>query len=473
MGKASKRRAQARTPSPNARRTIGPRARLALKGGALLLLGVAAAWSTSRLLTRVDKTPAGSAPAAASRLAAVPEPPETVDALPGFGQAVSEADRLLRQAIRAEAPPETVGEMAGRLGNLYQANTYGALAEAGYTLASDLDPDNPQWAYLLAFRLQERGETTPVTPLLEHTVALDPGYAPAWLKLAENRFKQGAFEPARAAYDRRLALLPGDPWAALGLARLAIESGDWAEAESRLEGAIATAPEFAALHRLLAAVHAHAGHPEAEAEARRRANALGRFYAAPDPWVDSLIAQSFDVDWLLLNVSRYALLDADLSRTLFDRARALAPENPDVYVVLGEHVETLDEARRAFELALSFDPSHPTALARLGELLARQGDHARAVDLLERALEVGAETASVFQFLGLALSELGRLDDAMRALEEAVARAPHNADVHYSRAYLLQRAGRLDEAAAALRRVLELRPGDELASRALADLSGG
>ena len=477
MGKASKRRAQvrpsARTPPPNARGTVGPSARLVLKGGALLLLGVAAAWSTSRLLTRAGPTPVGSATGAASLMTAVPDPPDTVDALPGFGQAVAEADRLLREAIRGDAPPETVGEMAGRLGNVYQANTHGALAETCYALASDLDADNPRWVYLLAFRLQERGEATAVTPLLERTVALDPAYVPAWLKLAENRFKQGDLEPARAAYDRRLALLPGDPWAELGLARLAIESDDWAEAESRLEGAIATAPEFAALHRLLAAVHAHAGRPEAEAEARRRANALGRFYTAPDPWVDNLIAQSFDVDWLLLNVSRYALLDADLSRTLFDRARALAPEHPDVYVVLGEHVETLDEARRAFETALSFDPSHPTALARLGELLARQGDHARAVDLLRRALEVGAETANVFQFLGLSLSELGQLDDALAALEEAVARAPSNADVHYSLAYLLQRAGRRDEAAAELRRVLELRPGDELASRALADLNGG
>ena len=474
MGKTAKRRARARQVQPTLPRsaswaTVWPM-RAFLMGAVLLSVGGAAAWSTSRLLTRVTPTPALAEP---TLLTAVPDPPDMAGAPLAFGQAVTEGDRLLRQAIRAGAMPETVAEMAGRLGDLYQANTHGDLAEACYRLASGLDTDNPRWLFLLAFRLQERGEAEAVTPFLERTVELAPGYAPAWLKLAENRFKQGAFEEARTAYKRRLALTAGDPWAVLGLARLAIELGEWGDAESHLLGAIDAAPEFAALHRLLATVHEHYGRTVAGEASRRRANELGRFYAAPDPWVDGLIAQSFDVDWLLLNISRYALLAPDFSQTLFDRARNLAPQNADVYVALHEHVETLDEARRALEMAISFDDSHPTAHARLGELLYRQGEHDHAVKLLRRAVGLGVDTPSAHRYLGLALAELGRFDEAIVELEQAVARAPGVADIRYSFAYALQRAGRRADAIRELRRVLELRPGDELATNAIANLTAG
>ncbi|MCS5688784.1 MAG: tetratricopeptide repeat protein [Acidimicrobiales bacterium] len=470
MVKVAKRRTHGgRQAGPTATRLARRDARLPLSvlliTLVLVVMAGAVAWFTSRLLMRVEAPGRLAEPAL---LTMVPDLPETVGALPDFERAVAEGDRLLRQAVRSGASPDTVGEMAGRLGNLYQANAHGELAEACYGLATDLTTDNPRWPYLLAYKLQERGEAETVTPLLERTVELEPNYSPAWLKLAENRFKQGKFDEARASYERRLALTAGDPWALLGLARLAIEVGEWSQAESHLLVAIEAAPQFAALHRLLATVHEHYGHTAAGDASRQRANELGRFYAAPDPWVDGLIAQSFDVDWLLLNVSRYALLDPDLSRLLFDRARSLAPEDPDVYVVLHEHVETLEEARRALETAISLDNSHPLAHMRLGELLYRQGEYNQAVELLNRSIHLGADTADAHRYLGLALTALGRLEDAVVALEQAVARAPGDADIHYSFAYVLQRAGRQSDSTRELRRVLELNPGHELAERALA-----
>jgi len=475
MVKAAKRRTHGgRQAGPAVIRLARRDARLPLRvlliALVLIVMAGAVAWFTSRLLMRIEPPGRLTEP---PLLTTVPDLPDTVGALPAFERAITEGDRLLRQSIRSGASPDTVGEMAGRLGNLYQANTHGELAEACYRLATDLTTDNPRWPYLLAYRLQERGETETVTPLLERTVELEPNYAPAWLKLAENRFKQGKFDEAKAAYERRLGLTAGDPWALLGLARLAIEVGEWSQAESHLLVAIEAAPQFAALHRLLATVHEHYGRTTAGGVSRQRANELGRFYAAPDPWVDGLIAQSFDVDWLLLNVSRYALLDADLSRLLFDRARSLAPEDPDVYVVLHEHVETLEEARRALETAISLDNSHPLAHMRLGELLYRQGEHDQAVELLGRSIHLGADTADAHRYMGLALTALGRLDDAVVALEQAVARAPGDADIHYSFAYVLQRAGRQFDSTRELRRVLELNPGHELAERALAISNSG
>ena len=68
---------------------------------------------------------------------------------------------------------------------------------------------------------------------------------------------------------------------------------------------------------------------------------------------------------------------------------------------------------------------------------------------------------------------MGRFDEAIVELEQAVARAPGVADIRYSFAYALQRAGRRADAIRELRRVLELRPGDELATNAIANLTAG
>ena len=442
-------------------------ARLALALVALVAVGGIAAWGSSWLLGRVPAVPDRSE---LPLLATIPALPDPTGAPPRLTQALTEADRGLRQAARAGAPPETIGGLAGRLGDLYQANTFGLRAAACYRLASDLDPGNPRWPYLLAHLGQERGEVETVTPLLQRTVELDSTYAPAWLRLADNQFKQGRFDTARLAYETRLGLVAGDPWARLGLARLEIESANWDRAEARLAEAIGGAPEFGSAHRLLAAVHAHFGRSGAAAAARRQADGLDRYHAAPDPWVDGLLAQSFDVEWLLFNVSRYAYIDPELTRRLFERARSLAPRSAEVYVVLGAHVGTIEEARGAFEMAVSLDPEHGTAHARLGEALYRLGEPDRALDLLRRAVDLGVTTANVFRFLGLALEAAGRFDAAVAALEQAVARAPEGVNERYTLASVLRAAGRPEDAARELRRVLVLRPDHAQAEQDLAAL---
>ena len=438
---------------------------------ALVAVGGTAAWGSVWLLGRVPTVPVPSEHSEPPLIGTIPTLPDPGGVPSGLTQALAEADRGLRQAVRAGAAPETIGELAGRLGDLYQSNTYWQRAAAGYRLASDLDPGNPRWPYLLAHLLQERGETERVTPLLERTVEVDATYAPAWLRLGDNLFKQGRFDRARAAYEVRLGLVAGDPWARLGLVRLEIESENWDRAEARLTAALGGAPEFGPAHRLLAAVHDHFGRPTAAAAARRRADELGRYRAAPDPWVDELIVQSFDVEWLLYNVSRYAYIDPEMTRRLFERARGLAPRNPDVYVVLGEHVGTIEEARGAYEMAVSLDPEHGTAHARLGEALYRLGEPGRALDLLQRAVDLGTVTANAHHYLGLALAAAGRFEEALPELEEAVALAREGVNERYSLASVLRAAGRPEEASRELRRVLELRPDHAQAEQDLAALA--
>lgn len=388
-------------------------------------------------------------------------------------QVVTRSDASLRDAIDSHASDATIGQAAGSLGELYQANRYAERASAAYAMAMDLDPQNARWPYLMANLRQERGETESVIPLLERTLELSPGYSPAWLKLADSQFKQGDTEAAQASYERRLTLTPGDPWAHLGLARIAQARDEWEVAESHLQSAIETNPDNGPALRLLATVQEHFGREAERADAQARADEASRFTPAPDPWIEGLFEYSYDIESLLTNVTRYAYVgNGEISQRLFNRARQLDPENPEVYLLFAQHAQSPDEAVMAYQTAISLDPDNVEAHELLGELLLLANRPTEAEPILRRAIALGSRSASTYKNLGLALAAAGRFDEAIAMIRQALVLSPQAAGAHYSLGYVLRAAGRRTEAIREFRRLLELQPNHPEARQALAELTG-
>ncbi len=422
----------------------------------LSVTALAAWWGTTALISRAAHTAASLTSPSSPRIPALPDASERSKAL---RQALAAADRELREGLESAAPDETLSRRAGRLGQLYQANAYPEQAMMCYRLAMDSDRENARWPYYVAFLLQEHGAIDSVTELLERALALDPNYSPAWLKLAENQFKRGQNEAARASYERRLELSKGDPYAHLGLARLEQAESDWAAAESHLEQALETDPLFAAGHRMLATVHEHFGRHEQSQKALARADEAGRFYPAPDPWVDGLFEQCFDVDWLLTNAFKYAYVrDGRVANLLFNRALDLEPRNPEVYLMLGKTTQDLGQARRAFETAISLHPGNAEAHSLLGEALLKSNQPKEAERVLRKAIALGATLPTTYENLGLCLAREGRFDEAIGYIEHALSLEPEFIDFHYSRASVLREAGRRQEAIQQYRKLLSLKP---------------
>lgn len=385
---------------------------------------------------------------------------------------LTDADRAVRQAVGSGAVPATIGRAAGRLGQLYHANGYGERATQSYELAKALEAENPRWPYYLAILGQERGESASVTALLERTVELAPDYSPARLKLADNQFKRGRADAARASYERRLALSPDDRYAHIGLARLALARSEWEVAERHLERA-AAGDSFDAVYRMLASVHEHFGRQQARQEALTRADNGRRFAPAPDPWVDGLLEQCYDVEWLLLNVSKLSSAsNAELAQAIFERARQLAPDDPKVYMTVGQHAADLTSARRAFETAVSLAPGDADAYAWLGEALLRENRPLEAEAALRKAIDLGTELAAAHKNLGLAVAADGRFQEAVEHVQRALALSPEVVSFRYSLASILREAGRRDEALEEYRRILQFWPSHEGAAQAMAALSG-
>jgi tetratricopeptide (TPR) repeat protein len=191
-------------------------------------------------------------------------------------------------------------------------------------------------------------------------------------------------------------------------------------------------PDSAGLALQIALARAHAGH---RTEARRRAEEL--LSSDPSLWRAHL----------LLGVLN--LLDGQSAPAIehLRRVEEASPAQPAVWARLGHAYRESalhDDARRAFERALSLDPECAVALDGLAELCLLSGKNEEA---LQSAL---AATDAAFYFprahfhVAEALDRLGRVDDAVGAARMMLSLAPAYGPGHELLARLYERQGRSD-----------------------------
>ena len=129
--------------------------------------------------------------------------------------------------------------------------------------------------------------------------------------------------------------------------------------------------------------------------------------------------------------------------------------------------------REAMEFAsalLEHAPGQPDVLHLVAGVRGLLGDHAGAVDAMQRALRARPDEAAFCCTLGVQLAAMGQLDAAIDALRRACALQPELAMAWYNLGVMLVRVVRFEEAEAALRRSLELAPDSLRARLQLADL---
>lgn len=329
-------------------------------------------------------------------------------------------------------------------GRLLHANEFRTEAEACWRLLIREQPDEARWHYYLADLLRTAGDQMAVAEQLELTVAADPAAAPAWLQLAEMRFKSGRRDDAEAAYRRRLELVSGDPYAELGLARLAQLQGRREETLTRLERVLQQHPKFSPAHNLYAELQAATGREELADLHRWLGREAGRFREADDPWMEDLNTRCHDPKRLChLGVVAYQTSQGDRGRARFERARSLAPADP-------------------------------LAAQLLGTLLLEEGAATLARDVLADGIaraEVTTPAPLHYVKLSEACRTLNQPEAARQALVDGLHRHPDSPELLHARGIQLRAEGRVEEAAAAYRRALELNPAFVEADFALAILS--
>lgn len=356
-------------------------------------------------------------------------------------------------------------EAVAELGTLYHANEFRSEAEACWRLLAREDPGNARWHYYLADLLRHAGNQEGMEAELEATVRADPSAAIAWLQLAETKLKSGRIGPAMHDYRQRLKLLPGDPYARLGLARAALLQGQRDDARQQLEQLLRDQAKFPAAQNLYAELLSAAGQEDSADYHRWLGREAGRFREAEDPWMLELDARCHDARRLChLGVIAYQTGQLDRARELFAKAIRVDPGFTLAYELLGTlrlEQGSTEEARDWLARGIAqAGNTAPTALhyLKLSEACAALQQTAAARQALADGLSRHPASPELLHAEANAHKAVGELAAAEACYRKAAAADPSYVDAEFALAVLLLETRRPVEARQALARALRMKP---------------
>ncbi len=112
-----------------------------------------------------------------------------------------------------------------------------------------------------------------------------------------------------------------------------------------------------------------------------------------------------------------------------------------------------DDARKAYQQALTLDEKNLPALRGLAQMYATVGDHERAVATYKKALQHYPKDASLWMDLGMCHSRAKEWKPGLEAISKAVALDPENRQYGHVLGYAQARAGAFDQALATFTRL--------------------
>ncbi len=288
-------------------------------------------------------------------------------------------------------------------------------------------PSLEKWHYDRGLARLEAGQWEEAVLEFDRAIALESGYASAYVNRGVALQKAGKFALAAESYHRALQLEPASLPALKNLADLLLEEGKPEEAFSLYRRALSTGPEHSAIAVDLARALAGEG---------KTAEAIGVY-------LDILRARP-DSPSARLGLGNLLLEGGDTHAAL-QEYRAALKVNPHSVV-----------ARYNLANALIAEGRIEEGIAEYREVLRREPGH-----------------RDTHNNLGAQLAARGELDSALKQFEAAIASDPGDPAGYFNRGIVLIRLGRPGEARRDLEKTLELSPDYDPARRALRMVEGG
>jgi tetratricopeptide (TPR) repeat protein len=386
--------------------------------------------------------------------AAVPARP----ALHGWPQELREQIAVAEEDARSLIG---AGGGLGRLARLYHANGFHREAVRCYEALAWIEPDEPRWPHRHATILAGFGELDQALVKARRVVELAPDYVPGRLRLADLLLKANQPPAASAEYGEILRIQPDEPYAQLGLARVAFEAGQWEQARQRLEPLVAQT-NFLLGYDLIVTVYERLGLNERAAQVLGQGRASGAFRDAPDPWVDELMDDCYDTYRLGVAAGAAArAADSDTALRMLERAVAIKPGDVSSVFQLGSlHRERKEysSARLRFDECTRLAPDFADGWAHLSALLAQLNDAAGAERALSEGLRRCPDSPGLHLMRARNLVEAGRRAEAVEAYRRSIRYRSNEAAAFIELGRLLFGMQRVDEGLAAMKQALEAEP---------------
>jgi len=315
----------------------------------------------------------------------------------------------------------------GSLGLVYEANSFWEEAAESFARAAQLEPENSGWKYHRAIVLGELGDSAGSLELLREAARGETSDPAVHCRLGTQLVRDGELREAIEAFNTSLGIDPDQPHPKVGLARVAVENGDYQDARELLEPIVLDHPQYGHAHFVLG--RAYLG-LELEEEAQREL-ALG-LDSQPQVMSDRYTAEldgyrlNFN-DQMALGVTRLQENNLDEGIAIFERLRGRRP----------------DDERVLNNLAVGY---------------TRKQDYARAEELLLELIARSPDQFASYINLATCSRHLGKLEASLEYAEKAVELAPDNARSHFSVAETLMALERVSETLPVLERVVRIDP---------------
>ena len=241
---------------------------------------------------------------------------------------------------------------------------------------------------------------------------------------------------------------------------IAMESGQWSEAEELLAKAVKSSPEDAEARRQYAETLWRRGEREAAISQLAKGIECGGDFEQ-----HARLAQMYLETNQIDKAAQHA-----------DRAIDLEPEHAPGWAVRARILDArkLDrEALVAYQRARALAPSDRKLLWDMAQLygrLSRARDSLTALQDLANTYTPGEEPQEVIYHLGLVCASLGRCSDAADYYVESLRRGPPTPDILYHLADAQYRLGNMGESQKILHEALIMSPQHELSRAMLARL---
>lgn len=299
-----------------------------------------------------------------------------------------------------------------------------------------LMPHNPVAHLSMGQFLRQQGDLTGARIALERAVALNPGYAEAWKDLAHVLFdmkdwEQGVFALGNA---KERDALDGD--ALYAYAHGLRQTGAWTLALDTYEQALARGASKALVFQGMGLSWL----------------GLNEIDRAQECFEEALQTENQATSMLNLAVIQVTKGHLEEANSWLERAYAAEPENVDVLIALsrslmGQGVDT--EVVTHLEHVLKIQPEHVEANQLLGALYVVSNEPEKAVPYLEQAIRT-RPTVDALVGLGQAKLLLGDYDQADKRLSEALEMDANHAEAWFYLGLACQKRGMLTAAEAAL-----------------------
>jgi tetratricopeptide (TPR) repeat protein len=146
---------------------------------------------------------------------------------------------------------------------------------------------------------------------------------------------------------------------------------------------------------------------------------------------------------------------------------------PPAFVGAGEAYARQDQkanAQRSFQRALDLDPKCADAMNQLGLLAAESSDLPGARRWFQQALEAQQDHPGAINNLGVLYAKMGQPNDSIAAFRYGIKMNPGDDELYLNLARIYVTMGEREKAHAVLNELLDQKPGNATATRALGEL---